>query len=69
MPNITAPKKDSDTGLQPVSKVADFLCVSRAKLYAMMEQGQLPYVKIGKCRRVRWADVLQFVEDHTIPRA
>ena len=57
-----------DSGLQPVNKVARFLSLSRSKVYALMEAGQLPYVKLGKSRRVRWADVLALVETHTIGR-
>jgi len=55
-----------DSGLQPVNKVARFLSLSRSKVYALMEAGQLPYVKLGKSRRVRWADVLKLVEQNTI---
>ena len=39
-------------GLQAVDEAADFLGLSRSKLYQLMDQGHLPYVKIGKSRRV-----------------
>jgi excisionase family DNA binding protein len=39
-------------GLVPVSEAAAFLGVSRSTLYALMERGELPYVKIGRARRV-----------------
>ena len=39
-------------GLMTVLQAAEFLSVSRSKLYAMMEAGQLPYVKLGKSRRI-----------------
>ena len=47
-----------DSGLQPINKVARFLSLSRSKVYSLMETGELPYVKLGKSRRVRWEDVL-----------
>jgi len=58
-----------DGSLHPVTKVAQFLSLSRSKVYAMMDAGELPYVKLGKSRRVRWADVQRLVEENTISRA
>ena len=55
-------------GLRSVGAVAQFLAISRSKVYQLMESGQLPYVKLGKSRRVRWEDVLALVETHTIGR-
>ena len=54
------------TGLRPVRAVAEFLAISRSKVYQLMEVGDLPYVKLGKSRRVRWADVLALVDRNTI---
>jgi excisionase family DNA binding protein len=56
-------------GLRPVRAVAEFLAISRSKVYQLMETGDLPYVKLGKSRRVRWADVLALVERNTIGTA
>lgn len=52
-----------------VTEVARFLNLSRSKVYLMMEQGQLPFVKFGKSRRVRWSDVHRLVEQSTVNRA
>ena len=57
-----------DSGLQPVNKVAKVLSLSRSKVYALMEAGELPYVKLGKSRRVRWADVLELVARNRVVR-
>jgi excisionase family DNA binding protein len=54
------------SGLRSVRTVAEFLAISRSKVYQLMESGQLPYVKLGKSRRVRWSDVLALVERHTV---
>jgi excisionase family DNA binding protein len=56
-------------GLRPVQAVAQFLAISRSKVYQLMDSGDLPYVKLGKSRRVRWTDVLQLVEDNTVSRS
>jgi excisionase family DNA binding protein len=63
------PQDDLHGGLQPVTKVAEFLSLSRSKVYDLMDSGHLPYVKLGKSRRVRWADVLRLVERHTFGSA
>ncbi len=39
-------------GLLTVKKAAEFLSISRSKLYALMGNGELPFVKIGRSRRV-----------------
>lgn len=55
-------------GLQPVRAVAEFLAISRSKVYQMMETGELPYVKLGKSRRVRWSDVISLVDQNVVAR-
>jgi hypothetical protein len=34
-------------------------------LYHLMASGALPFVKLGKCRRVSRAELLRLVEGHT----
>jgi excisionase family DNA binding protein len=51
--------------LLSLDEAKDFLNVSRSKLYLLMESGELPYVKLGKCRRVRMAALLALIEEHT----
>jgi len=58
-----------NVGLRPVREVARFLAISRSKVYQLMETGELPYVKLGKSRRVRWSDVLKLVDDHMVARS
>lgn len=49
-----------------VPAVAAFLAVSRSSIYSMMNSGILPYVKLGKSRRIRWSDVRELVERHRV---
>lgn len=51
--------------LLTIDEACELLAIRRTKLYALMERGELPYVKIGKCRRLKRADVQKLVEDHT----
>ena len=55
----TAENHDTDPQrrLATVPEVARHLAVSRSKVYQLMESDQLPYVKLGRCRRIHWTDV------------
>lgn len=55
-------------GLQTVEAVAQFLTLSRSKVYQLMERGELPYVKLGRSRRVKWADVLELIDKNLVAR-
>ena len=48
--------------LLTVGDVARHLSISRSKIYSTMDCGELPYVKLGKSRRIRWSDVLELIE-------
>ena len=50
-----------ETRLLKVTDVAELLAISRAKVYVLMADGSLPSVKIGGSRRIRAADVQEFV--------
>jgi excisionase family DNA binding protein len=55
-------------GLARITEAVEFLGISRAKLYSMMEGGELPYVKLGKSRRLRWSDLEALVEKCLVSR-
>jgi excisionase family DNA binding protein len=55
-------------GLQRVKEVAKFCGVSRAQVYRLMENGELPYVKLGKCRRIPQRAVLEMVNRNLFRR-
>ncbi len=41
-----------EDGLLTVREAAAFLRLSRSNLYALMERGELPFVKLGRSRRI-----------------
>ena len=59
---VKADRPKENSPLARVQEVADYLALSRTKLYQMMDAGELPYLRLGRCRRIRWADVHAFVE-------
>ena len=46
-------------GLMTVSEAAAFLSLSRATLYTLMDRGELPFVKLGRSRRIPRRAVIQ----------
>ena len=54
-------KRPEDGGLGRVVAVAEFLDISRSKVYSMMEAGELAFVKLGKSRRIPWSSVEELV--------
>ncbi len=44
-----------------VSEAAEYLSISRSKLYEMMDKGELAYVKLGRCRRIQRRDLIDLV--------
>ena len=41
-----------EEGLLSVQEASKYLSISKSKLYSLMDAGELPYVKIGKARRI-----------------
>ena len=58
----------SDGALVTTGVVANMLALSRSKVYGLMETGELPYVKLGKSRRIRLADVQRLIADNLVAR-
>lgn len=54
--------------LWKVAKVAEALSLSQPMVYKLMDSGRLPYVKIGRCRRVKRDEVLKLLERSTVAR-
>jgi excisionase family DNA binding protein len=55
-----------ERGLASVKQGAGYLGVSPAKLYEMMARGELPFVKLGKSRRIAWSALEQLVRRCTV---
>lgn len=53
-------------GLTTVAGGARFLDISRSKMYTEMDAGRLPYVKIGKSRRIPKRALRDFAAENLI---
>jgi excisionase family DNA binding protein len=59
---VTAETRLIEEGFVTVPEAAKFLSVSRAKVYAMMDQGELAYCKFGKSRRIPRRALQEYAE-------
>jgi excisionase family DNA binding protein len=50
-----------------VVRAAKALGVGKTKLYSLMDEGELPYVKLGRCRRIDPADLEELVRRCRVP--
>jgi excisionase family DNA binding protein len=66
---MSTPNLPAESQLVRVTEVARHLSLSRSMIYQMMDRGVLPYVKLGKSRRVRWSDVQTLVDQNTVARS
>lgn len=48
-----------------IAEVADYLGVSRSKVYQLMGEGELPWVKLGRLRRIPRTQLIEMMERHT----
>jgi excisionase family DNA binding protein len=67
MDRLAMPK--GQDGLASIPEVQAFLKVSRSTVYTIMNRGELPFVKFGKCRRIPWSALREYVDKHTVHAA
>jgi excisionase family DNA binding protein len=62
MATATANETQARAGLATVEQAREFLAISRAHLYTLMDNGSLKYVKLGKSRRIGWDALYELAE-------
>jgi len=55
-----------DAGLVRIDECCRFLGISRSSLYLIMDAGKLPYVKIGRSRRVPQQAMKEFAASRMV---
>jgi excisionase family DNA binding protein len=64
--NVTPPPDDpvslAGEGFVDVVEAGEFLGLSRAKLYQLMDAGELRFAKFGKSRRIPRLALIQYAE-------
>ena len=51
-----------EDGLIDVREASRFLSLSRSTIYVLMEEGKLPFAKIGRSRRIPRRAIIEFAE-------
>lgn len=57
-----------EEGLATIREASRFLGISRAKLYSLMDAGELAYAKLGKSRRIPWRAIKELAERSMVVR-
>lgn len=55
--------------LLKVEQVCKILTLSAPSVYRLLESGEIPYVKMGRTRRIKEEDVRAYLEKNTVKRA
>ena len=50
-----------------VPEVAEYLKMSKSKVYDLVKQKKIPFIKIGRNVRIRHSDFINWLEDMTQP--
>jgi len=56
----------SEDAIMTVPQVAAYLKMSKAAVYRMVAQGQIPHIRIGKSRRIRREQLEAWLKTQTI---
>lgn len=55
-------RRMAEHGLADVAEAAEFLRISRSKVYEMLNSKELPSIWLGKSRRIPRLELIQLVE-------
>ena len=50
-----------------VPEVAQYLKLSKSKVYRLVQMGRIPYVRIGRNVRIRESDLVKWIDANYIP--
>ena len=55
--------------LYSVKDLQELLGISRGHAYALLSDGEIRYLRVGKCLRVRETDLAAYLERNLVPAA
>ena len=63
MASVTAERNPvTAEGFASIREAEDILSVGRSTIYKLMDGGELPFAKVGKCRRIPWRSLREFAQ-------
>jgi excisionase family DNA binding protein len=51
-----------------IPEVAAYLQVSKAKIYLMVQRGEIPYIRLDRNVRIRESDLLKWLDKQTVTK-
>ena len=58
--------RDMET-IYTIPEVAEYLKMSKSKVYEMVKTEQIPYIRIGRNVRIRESDLITWLDEQTQP--
>ena len=52
--------------IMTIPEVAEYLKVSKAKVYIMVQRGLIPYIRLDRNVRIRESDLIRWLEKQTV---
>lgn len=49
-----------------IPEVAEYLKVSKAKIYLMVQRGEIPYIRLDRNVRIKESDLMKWLDKQTI---
>lgn len=53
--------------IMTIPQVAEYLQVSKAKIYLMIQRGEIPYIRLDRNVRVKESELMKWLEKQTVP--
>lgn len=55
-----------DDKILTIPQVSQYLQVSKAKIYAMVQRGEIPYIRLNKNVRISEKDLIRWLQKQTV---
>lgn len=55
-----------DDKILTIPQVSDYLQVSKAKIYLMVQKGEIPYIRLNKNVRIWEKDLMRWLQKQTV---
>lgn len=56
-----------DEGLLSVTQAAHYMGITRPTVYRLMEAGELPFTRVGRCRRIPKRSIINYLQRNMRP--
>lgn len=54
-----------ETKILTISEVAEYLKISKAKIYLLVSKNEIPHIRLGRNVRIKESDLIRWLEKQT----